>query len=668
MLCESSPICSDSTFNPINDLCETEISPTCEEFYIYNSSEQLCEAAPNCTTGVFNTETDLCESEITPTCEENFVFNNETKLCEAFPNCEEGTYNAVNDRCEAPLVIKYECPVDLIQYDDEATCNSSCAQSEDCQPLEITVAGSLSGGYIYGVSAAGNLIQFLNNRSVAIGQIGLTNATASGGFTGRSYPITKIVASGSTLGFYWTTTLLGTINLIDATATGTCDAGYTYIYRINTLDNSFRCRNVANQVVGTIFLTSTEYTCPLGEYPCSGTPLSCSVSEECTLLEICPGGYGVDVDVCAADAVCPLSSVLNPENDRCEMETDLCPPGMTYSEERELCELDPTCQGSGILNVDRDLCEAEAEFCESPFTYSEPDNNCQKEPLCSGSGTLNIDDDVCESPADLCTSGMTYDPVSGMCTENPSCPGSGLFNGLTDLCEEEAIPCKPGTIYDPVDDRCEDEPTCSNGGTLNTGTDFCEIEAQCTRTDYTELECKYDNPTQKIGLYCAIDEYPLQPNEANRSVFRDCIEELQCQVSCVILIPDAMEPSGFRTEKRACTESGGTYTCPNGGYTIQKNCDCIIDTWDPEEFKEEECEVSCIIKNAATPEADSNVNYDYYLKKCNVEIIDETEVYTCPAAGGEMIYQDCGCVDGFGLSAGTLGALIDALNDRECIP
>ena len=63
-----------------------------------------------------------------------------------------------------------------------------------------------------------------------------------------------------------------------------------------------------------------------------------------------------------------------------------------------------------------------------------------------------------------------------------------------------------------------------------------------------------------------------------------------------------------------------------------------------------------------------NVTNDYIIKECTQTIVNNSSSYTCPLVGSEYIYQNCGCIDTFGLSAGVMGALVEAIRDKECIP
>ncbi len=203
-------------------------------------------------------------------------------------------------------------------------------------------------------------------------------------------------------------------------------------------------------------------------------------------------------------------------------------------------------------------------------------------------------------------------------------------------------------------------PCSAAGGSMQSG--------GCVTKQYLTSTCRYQNAATKSGLYCDTTGVPTIPNETSRQVYRDCIEQSQCNMSCVIRVPDASQPSGYGTKSVSCIDGGNnTYSCPNGGNLIIKDCDCTIVTWDPAQTKGEDCEVACLV-NQYGSEASSNVTRDYLLLTCNKTYLsgNPTPQYACPLSGGQTLHQDCACVDTFGLSAGVLGALSQAVKDREC--
>lgn len=256
----------------------------------------------------------------------------------------------------------------------------------------------------------------------------------------------------------------------------------------------------------------------------------------------------------------------------------------------------------------------------------------------------------------ICPKDYTYNPSINKCEEEPVCPKEFTFNPSTDRCEKNP-PCP-----------CEAYPICGINSQYNLVTNKCEVNPVCKKMEYVELECQYQTPATKTGLKCPINEYPPQQYERARNIHRDCKEIEQCRIGCIIQIPDTSHPKGYRHETRDCNKIvDNQYACPNGSFSIVKNCDCVIDAFDPDELKGDDCEISCMVRKPTAPQAGSNVKNDYFLKTCNKVTVNGATTYVCPLSSDETLYKDCGCPDGFGLTAGVLGALVDALNDRECV-
>ena len=255
-----------------------------------------------------------------------------------------------------------------------------------------------------------------------------------------------------------------------------------------------------------------------------------------------------------------------------------------------------------------------------------------------------------------CPKGYSYNSAVNKCQEQPSCPLNFTFNSSSNRCEKDP-PCP-----------CQANPVCGVGSQYNSTTKKCEKNPVCVKVEYFELECKYDVPATKTGLHCTINDFPPQQYERKRDIHRGCKEPEQCRIGCVLQIPDTSHPKGYRHETRDCNKIGNDqYSCPNGGYSIIKNCNCIIDSFDPEELKGDDCEISCMVSKPSQPQAQSNVKDDYLLKTCDKSTVNGSTIYKCPLSPNEKLYKDCACPDGFGLSAGVLSALVEAVNDRECL-
>lgn len=378
-----------------------------------------------------------------------------------------------------------------------------------------------------------------------------------------------------------------------------------------------------------------------------------------------------------------------------------CPVGYTYNQINGKCESIPICPAGSTYNSTTDMCEKSPSLtCPSGYSLDPTTGVCKASLICSQTGVINgvkwcklasntsgmqcpdypwnismyynmgIDKCYYYAPSGICITGYTQGCVWGTCyycVASPLCTNGGTFDSVNDICTVTPTPsCESGYTSNPTTGLCETQPTCLSGGSLNANTHMCEAVAACDDTMYRETQCVYQDPATKTGLYCDINSYPPQLNEVSRWIYRDCIESKQCTVSCVVQIPDINQPEGYHYETKVCIDNGNnTYTCPNGGYTIHKNCDCIIETWDPKETEGEQCDVSCIQK---VPQyaADSVSKYEYTVTPCNKTVVNDQPQYTCPLKSGAILYQDCQCIDTMGLSAGVLGAIISATEDRVC--
>jgi len=331
------------------------------------------------------------------------------------------------------------------------------------------------------------------------------------------------------------------------------------------------------------------------------------------------------------------------------------------------------CKGTGNQNpqVNRvqPIVNTADNLNSDKVSYQRPSHNKDATPTCIVQIDYNLEpysdsNAECQSRGGemICPKDFTYNASENKCQHNPICSEfeGFVFNPSTDRCEKASPPPCP----------CDASPVCYSNAQYSATTKKCQYDPVCKKSEYVELQCKYQTPANKTGLYCDYDPNPQNRNplERSRRIYRDCIELEQCRVGCVIQVPDTSMPRGYRNEVRNCIKiADNQYACPNDGYSIVKNCDCVIETFDPEELKAEDCEISCMVKKPTTPEPNSNVRNDYFLKTCDKQTVNGQTTYTCPLSSDETIYKDCACPDGFGLAAGVLGALVEAINDRECV-
>lgn len=621
--CTATPVCSTGTYNIGRHICEEPPAKICPSAYLYNQASDRCIADPICAKGAFSSNSDACELPAVPTCTSPLTYNSTSQLCERQPSCSSGTFDTITGTCQTAVSLSCQSPFTLDSASKQCVATPACSAgtySSASNMCEQTPQPVCTSPYTYD-SAAKTCV---------------TTPTCSAG------------------------TFNSATNLCETTTIKTqyqCPSS-GQIYATSSACTS-ACKKTADCT-----LSNGVATCPLDrKATCSSaSPPTCSVSDSCTSV-ICPVGTQLTGNVCTAAPLCSGSGVFNATTHKCGApSTGSCPSGMQLI--GNMCQKTADCTSPSIINPVSDKCETAPAMCQSGQQYDSANNICTFAATCQ-SGTIDISRKVCTAQPSMCQSGFTYE--SGVCRAVPSCASGGVFAAATDKCEAVVEPCNPGFQLNKSLNICEKIPGCGNGGKLNIATYSCEMDAFCIGMNYPELQCKYRDTTNKSGLYCAIDEYPQQPFEVKRRIYRDCIENKQCDISCVIQIPDASQESGYTYEKRLCTQpTSTTYQCPSGGMTVQKQCDCIIDTWDPKETRGEDCEISCIVKSAAAAQSKSNVKTNYTVKPCNKTTVNNQPKYTCSLASTESLYQDCGCPDGFGLTAGIVGSLVEAVNDREC--
>lgn len=612
----------------------------CPLDYSFNETINKCEKLPECPLETtYNPQRDRCERAISYSCPLNYTFSSVNHKCEATPLCESGVYTPTRDVCESTPVPSclsgFAYNATNQKCEKEPTCETGTYNptSKKCESVSTIVCTS---GYTYNSTTqmCEKMPDCLSNSTY--------NAT-----TDKCEANAVMSCIANTI---WNPTTQR------CEATPTCYFGGEY----NSINN--RCEIQA----------TSQYKCSINSllYATLSACQAACTGGTCLEELICISGYTLSNGVCAANATCPTGTNLNGATDKCETNPlYTCNlGGFTYNASSGKCERSPICASNGVLNTTLDLCELPRQITCQSGIYNPSIDKCEATPTCSSGGSFNSTSGKCEDQAILCplSSGMTYNQTTQMCQKPPACPSGGSLNPTTDKCEANPNPCPPGYTYDPIANNCSVTPICT-GGSLNPFREMCELLPKCVKVEYKTAECKYQNPQTKSGLYCAIDEIPIQAGETSRRIDRDCAGIKQCEIACIVQIPDSSKKSGYRYEKRACSDNGNnTYTCQNGGYQIQKNCDCIIETFDPDELKEEECEISCLVKSPrAVPQG--NVKNDHEMRRCDKTIVNNEPVYTCPLGANDTKVKDCDCPDAFGLTVGVLSALEQAINDRECV-
>lgn len=644
-ICYKSVACpSGTTLNTTYDLCRKNVTRCLGTGFTYTSTYNLCYKSATCPTGsTLSTSWDTCY--MSPTrCLDGYTYSSTYGVCQLTPPCEAGgTYSTSYDIC----------------YKADTDCSAGTYYStyDLCYMSAICPGASfLDTSYDVCYQSAANVCPTDYTYSSTYDLCRAAVACPSGGALQTSRDKCEIV---STLicddDFTWNS-LYGICQKPAICSDGYLDTSIdrcvvqeTYDCTAPFLYANNRCENAPVCHSGSVMDGNTD-KCELAPtYTCEDDYIFNAALTLCQKTPSCysPGVFDSAIDECRADYFY------------------YCDAGFFLDAGIPLCHKPPDCPSGGVLNGAGDVCENNMFYScsESDYVYNSSTGFCEGNPDCT-MGTFSTSSYLCEIAPTFCENGYAFDQPAWICHKPPSCT-TGTYNASADKCEADPRFCPADFQYHDADFICRSDASCTPG-TLDISTDKCESDPRCEKTENKEFACVYDNPTDHTGLHCDDSSYPVQTYEVRRKTIMECKEMLQCNVSCIVSVPDGS--GGYTYEQRACSNNGNdTYTCPNGSYAIAKPCGCIIGAFDPNEVKETDCTVSCMVVSPNSNPG-GNVTNDYIIKECAETIIGGAPSYTCPVSGAEYIYQDCGCIDSFGLPAGVIGALIEGIRDKECIP
>ena len=478
--CEANPSCpSPGNYNPTRDRCEVSASPTCPTGTTWNAATQRCEANPTCAiTGfTYDATANLCTRSATVSCPAGYTYNSSLQRCIANPQCPAGgSYHAGNNRCEAVLSPNWYCSLNGQTYPTQAICLNACRQTANC-----TASG---GGTIFTSEIGGTGVQTQGGyiRAFSGGSYGSwVSLTAGGGVSGAGSHYISIF-----MGYiqYRYNDEYGEWVPISGSGISTvrCMGIQVNSGQIRVLYQSYSvyygCTWPITYGEWIPLFSASAFSCPLGNYPCTGNPPTCTVTGTCTQNYTCPAGYTQSGSICIANASCPAGGWLNTTTDVCEATpSNNCPSGSTWNPSANRCEAPAVCPTGTTLNGTTDKCEALASYnCPSGYTWDSTNQVCRANAICPTGGTLNPTTDKCEvNPTFNCPTGYT---LSGnVCVAQAICPAGGTFNPATNKCETNAtFNCPTGYTYNPATQKCEANPVCPTGSILNPTTGMCEAE------------------------------------------------------------------------------------------------------------------------------------------------------------------------------------------------
>ena len=391
--------------------------PYCEGEYVYNTESKQCEPAgvesvggePVSLSGMWcgvdrNNDGDLSEDEIAECipvdggylCPLDAV---ECDIQEKVADCPEGyTYNSVTGKCEYSPAIgvcqstqvqteNYQCPATGEVYSDLSTCNSNCLQVATCNVHYTCPSGFTYNSATGKCEANPNVSYTCSDACSKVPQSGSDCVcytyyedewTTCGGMIYTS--------SGVYCEVYEECTYTQDCLLVPATAIYSCPSGSTYNSSTGKCEKS----------------PTVTYTCPLGDYPCSGSPPTCQKGETCvthseniTKWQCSLDGKQYDTqEQCTSSCyeACPSGGVYNSSTQKCEIAPSgfECPEGTIEIENGECagCPYEnSTCvNNDGVWMCSPYTCSGiqDAEGGDEPPSGFEDDTGYNEEGECVG--------------------------------------------------------------------------------------------------------------------------------------------------------------------------------------------------------------------------------------------------------------------------------------------
>ena len=473
---------SGGIYQPSRDVCELSPTYNCPTGYTYNSSTGKCEVSPQCPSGFsYNATADRCVKSAILTCPSGYTYNTSTGKCERSPSCPPGgSYNSYYNRCQTAASPYYICSYNNRTYSTLSQCQSNCKQTATC---------NVSYQYYGEYGVWDNNCYTSPETSECIG-------TCVYG----APPVTSPPPGSVRIGIYATNTFYGCFN--------------DYYYRV------------------------TSYTCPLGNYSCSGSPPSCSKSYSCSTGYNCPSGYYLSGSVCVASPSCPNGGTLNGATDKCEITPIFsCPSGSSYDSALKMCVTSASCGSGGVLNTGRDVCQITASInCPSGYNYNSSTGACETSPVCN-IGVFDPTIDKCKVVAsDLCPSGYTFNNTTGKCEIAPPCPSGALYSNTIDKCTVDAQhDCPVSYSYSSTSRMCEAQPLCPSGS-YDPNTSSCYLgENTCPLGP--QYVCMNNNGTMQCSANTCIDLDTTPPivntldtrmlqNDGRRGPNGECLDQV----------------------------------------------------------------------------------------------------------------------------------------------
>jgi hypothetical protein len=272
-----------------------------------------------------------------PTCPAGYTYNSQTQKCEA------SVTQGVCSSSQVPYT-DYQCPTTGQIYPDLTTCNNNCIQTAQCTSQQIWSTCTAKTRSVFCNSRGDVDYSFpMCESSMGIYRFYYTfdntisaspGSCANGNFLSEAGYIRICFDSSCTVTFY-------TLNVRGI------DRCSRPISAPPSYSNTFPCfyhteyySHCCAVIIQNISIPTTTYTCPLGNYPCTGNPPTCTKGQTCvthtdytTKWQCSLDGVQYDTQSqCTTNchSACPAGGTYNPSTGKCEA-TATCSKGTLKS-------------------------------------------------------------------------------------------------------------------------------------------------------------------------------------------------------------------------------------------------------------------------------------------------------------------------------------------------
>lgn len=402
-----------------------------------------------------------CNPQYTqPTCPAGYTYNSQTQKCEA--TVTQGSCSSA----QVPYT-DYQCPTTGQIYLDLTTCNNNCIQTAQCNLTNTPVSVSGSGdwtdqfwSWYFSITGSGSQLIFYGlevdysdpySPYFPYAHTYIVNVPGAN-FSGKlendflECSCVDIYVSGNQLVmrryccWWYGGSYYSYLNFSNVSISGgyTGIGGYTNydtVRRITATSNYIDLSNRYAGSFGRLYFYRSTYTCPLGNYPCTGDPPTCTRGQTCVTHTDYTTKWR-----------CSLDGVQYDTQSQCITNCrSACPAGGSYNSTTGKCEANATCS-TGTL---------QSQGCLTGYSCPLGNYQCQQVGsrwMCSPYQCIT--QSQIQDEGDIIASGLENDgerDASGNCLgtvyifngKKMRCRKSGVQTGFHNCCNESR-----GKLYD----------------------------------------------------------------------------------------------------------------------------------------------------------------------------------------------------------------------------